>query len=74
MTAFNALSIDELTAIAKVSPPGLIGVERSIEMLEWIWTNFSAVAGDHPAFEAYRKHPSPRPGIGFLSSLSFYFF
>lgn len=27
-------------------------------MLEWIWDNFSAVAGDHPAFESYRKFSS----------------
>ncbi|QSS56175.1 hypothetical protein I7I53_04319 [Histoplasma capsulatum var. duboisii H88] len=26
-------------------------------MPEWIWENFSAVAGDHPVFEAY---PTPQ--------------
>jgi hypothetical protein len=28
-------------------------VEQSEEMLRWIWENFSAVAGDQPAFEAW---------------------
>lgn len=55
MPAFNALSTDELTALANRTPHELIGVERSEETLEWIWDNFSAVAGDHPAFESYRK-------------------
>lgn len=54
MVEFNKLSTGELTELAKQVPPGLIGVERSEEMLEWIWENFSAVAGDHPAFESYR--------------------
>ncbi|PGH13694.1 hypothetical protein AJ80_06199 [Polytolypa hystricis UAMH7299] len=57
MPTFNKLSTDELIAFAKQTPPGLIGVERSEEMLEWIWENFSAVAGDHPAFESY---PPPK--------------
>lgn len=54
MPAFNALTPDELTALANKTPHELIGVERSEETLEWIWDNFSAVAGDHPAFESYR--------------------
>lgn len=32
------------------------GVEQSDEMLEWIWNNFSAVAGDQPAFERWREY------------------
>lgn len=55
MPVFNALTTDELIALTKRPTPELIGVERSEEMLEWIWNNFSAVAGDHPAFEVYRK-------------------
>lgn len=55
ITAFNALSTDQLDELAALRPPSLVGVERSKDMLEWIWNNFSAVAGDHPAFEAYRK-------------------
>ncbi|KAK2810438.1 hypothetical protein FQN50_002927 [Emmonsiellopsis sp. PD_5] len=57
ITAFNQLSTDEIAALSKQTPPELIGVERSEEMLEWIWENFSAVAGDHPAFESY---PPPK--------------
>ncbi|KAK2781586.1 hypothetical protein FQN52_001442 [Onygenales sp. PD_12] len=57
ITAFNELSTEEIIGISKQTPPELIGVERSEEMLEWIWENFSAVAGDHPAFESY---PPPK--------------
>ncbi|KAL2365257.1 hypothetical protein RJZ56_001764 [Blastomyces dermatitidis] len=58
MKAFNQLSMDELEKLlAKQNPSNLIGVERSEEVLEWIWENFSAVAGDHLAFEAY---PPPK--------------
>ncbi|PGH17553.1 hypothetical protein AJ79_01153 [Helicocarpus griseus UAMH5409] len=57
MSTFKQLPPDELVALAKQVPPQLIGVERSEEMLEWIWDNFSAVAGDHPAFESY---PTPK--------------
>ncbi|KAI1449718.1 hypothetical protein F5Y02DRAFT_369594 [Annulohypoxylon stygium] len=32
------------------------GVERSPEMLRWIWDHFSAVAGDQPSFESW---PAP---------------
>ncbi|KAL2005904.1 hypothetical protein VTN00DRAFT_10397 [Thermoascus crustaceus] len=53
MEAFRRLSEEKLMTLAKVVPPNLIGVEQSEEMLEWIWDNFSAVAGDHPAFEAW---------------------
>ncbi len=49
------MSRDELEAFSKVVPPGLAGVEQSEEVLEWIWNNFSAVAGDHPSFECWRK-------------------
>ncbi len=49
------MSCDELEAFSKVVPPGLAGVEQSEEVLEWIWNNFSAVAGDHPSFECWRE-------------------
>lgn len=55
MREFQKQSTEQLAALAKQSPPGLIGVEQTDEMLEWIWENFSAVAGDHPAFESYRE-------------------
>ncbi|KAJ9662230.1 hypothetical protein H2201_006160 [Coniosporium apollinis] len=53
MAAFNELKKDELAALAKVMPPTFSGVEQSEEMLEWIWNNFSAVAGDQPSFECW---------------------
>jgi hypothetical protein len=46
-------AIDDLVAQA---PPGLGGVEQSDEVLQWIWENFSAVAGDQPGFERW---PTP---------------
>ena len=33
---------------ASVLPPQLSGLEQSENMLQWIWENFSAVAGDQP--------------------------
>ncbi|EER28306.1 hypothetical protein CPC735_061790 [Coccidioides posadasii C735 delta SOWgp] len=53
MLEFNKLSTAELSELAKQKMHSLIGVEQTEDMLEWIWENFSAVAGDHPAFEAY---------------------
>lgn len=46
---------DELSALSKVVPAPFTGVEQSEEMLRWIWENFSAVAGDQPSFECWRK-------------------
>lgn len=43
----------ELERLSKIVPPNLAGVEQSEEMAQWLWTNFSAVAGDHPAWECY---------------------
>jgi len=53
MDSWNKKSKDEIAEIAKIVPPGLSGVEQSEEMLQWIWENFSAVAGDHPSFECW---------------------
>ena len=53
--AFNQLSKEEAEAYASVVPPTLSGVEQSESMLEWIWDNFSAVAGDQPSFECWRE-------------------
>lgn len=58
INAFNGLSRDTAEAYASRVPPALSGVEQSEAMLEWIWSNFSAVAGDQPAFECSRKSPS----------------
>ena len=58
INAFNALSRDKAEAYASVVPPALSGVEQSEAVLEWIWSKFSAVAGDQPSFECWRKSPS----------------
>ncbi|KAF2267886.1 hypothetical protein CC78DRAFT_530323 [Lojkania enalia] len=53
MDAFNSSSNEELKQLASVLPPPFTGVEQSEEMLEWIWDNFSAVAGDQPSLECW---------------------
>jgi len=53
MASYANKSSSELSAQAAVNPPHLIGVEQSEEMLEWIWSNFAAVAGDQPSFECW---------------------
>lgn len=53
MVSYMSKTREELQALSKVVPPNLAGVEQSEEMLQWIWENFSAVAGDHPAWECY---------------------
>lgn len=57
MAAHNEMSEEELSALKDVMPPTFSGVEQSEEMLRWIWENFSAVAGDQPSFECWRKFP-----------------
>ncbi|KAI9660121.1 MAG: hypothetical protein M1821_001473 [Bathelium mastoideum] len=57
MAAYNATSRQEIEALRQVQPPNFTGVEQSEAMLEWIWSNFSAVAGDQPSFECW---PSQR--------------
>ncbi|GAB7351379.1 hypothetical protein MBLNU459_g2060t1 [Dothideomycetes sp. NU459] len=54
MAQYNAMSRPELETLCKVQPPTFFGVEQSTEMLQWIWENFAAVAGDHPSFECWR--------------------
>ncbi|KAI9721095.1 MAG: hypothetical protein M1812_002576 [Candelaria pacifica] len=53
LAAHNSMTTSEIQSYAKVNPPNLSGVEQSEEMLQWIWENFSAVAGDQPSFECY---------------------
>ncbi|KAF2115724.1 hypothetical protein BDV96DRAFT_55183 [Lophiotrema nucula] len=53
VSQYTSKSDDELKTLAAVNPPGMAGVEQSEEMLEWIWSNFSAVAGDQPSFECW---------------------
>ena len=54
MAQYNKRSRNDLEALSKVMPPTFLGVEQSTEMLNWIWDNFSAVAGDQPSFECWR--------------------
>lgn len=55
MAALKKKSASEIAALQAVNPPTFSGVEQSEEMLRWIWENFSAVAGDQPSFECWRK-------------------
>ena len=57
MDAYNKKSKSEIAELVKATPPAFAGVEQSEEMLQWIWENFSAVAGDHPSFECWRECP-----------------
>jgi hypothetical protein len=53
MAAYNSLSRDEVSAQREKQPLTFTGVEQSEEMLEWMWSHFSACAGDHPSWEAW---------------------
>ena len=55
MAAFKEMPKEETEELAAVIPPPLSGVEQSEDVLEWIWSNFSAVGGDQPSFECWRK-------------------
>ncbi|GAB7361934.1 hypothetical protein MBLNU230_g1972t1 [Neophaeotheca triangularis] len=53
MVAYYKMSREEVeTARAKV-PLTFTGLEQSEDMLEFLWSNFSAAAGDHPSFECW---------------------
>lgn len=56
INAFNQFTKVKAEAYASEVTPRLSGVEQSVEILEWLWTNFSAVAGDQPSFECWREH------------------
>ncbi|QDS75768.1 hypothetical protein FKW77_008723 [Venturia effusa] len=58
MHAFQAMKPEHIEALAKINPPTFGGVQQSPQMLEWIWENFSAVAGDHPSFECWPSKES----------------
>ncbi|TDZ33532.1 hypothetical protein C8035_v012145 [Colletotrichum spinosum] len=48
----------EIEAYRAASPQVFGGVAQSEETLRWVWDNFSAVAGDQPAFECWpRRDP-----------------
>lgn len=51
---FDAASPEEIQALTMEVVPQSIGVQSSEEMLRWIWDrDFTAVAGDMPAWEAW---------------------
>lgn len=56
LRSYAALSKQEIAALASQNPVPACGVEQCKDTLEWIWNNFSAVAGDQPSFEAW---PAP---------------
>lgn len=58
MHAFEAMKTEQIEALAKINPPTFAGVQQSPQMLEWIWENFSAVAGDQPSFESWPSKES----------------
>lgn len=53
MAAHAVKNPEELSRLQDVYPPNFGGVEQTDDMLRWIWENFSAVAGDQPAFEQW---------------------
>lgn len=50
----------ELADLQREPPHAFCGVEQGEATLRWIWSNFSAVAGDQPTFEAW---PARRDGL-----------
>lgn len=57
LVAQNEKSEEELTTVRDNIPHSFGGVEQSEGVLQWLWENFSAVAGDQPSFECWRTSP-----------------
>ncbi|KAI1138722.1 hypothetical protein F5Y05DRAFT_382164 [Hypoxylon sp. FL0543] len=57
MAAHAAKPAPFISAHRSVVPHRFGGVERSEPLLEWIWSRFSAVAGDQPSFECWPAPP-----------------
>lgn len=53
MDAYNKLSRSEIEQYRSKQPLTFTGVEQSEEMMEFLWSNFSAAAGDHPSWECW---------------------
>ncbi|KAH7029351.1 uncharacterized protein B0I36DRAFT_325593 [Microdochium trichocladiopsis] len=55
MHAMASKTVEELKDIQnrRYEDVKFCGVDTTSELLKWIWENFSAVAGDQPAFEAW---------------------
>ncbi|KAK2019728.1 hypothetical protein LZ32DRAFT_653133 [Colletotrichum eremochloae] len=58
MAAHATKSPTDLESYRAATPQTFSGVAQSEEMLRWVWDNFSAVAGDQPAFECW-PHRDP---------------
>lgn len=50
MHAYNQLDKEKVSALREKQPPSFAGVEQSEEMLQFMWENFAACAGDHPSW------------------------
>jgi hypothetical protein len=50
MHAYNRLDKEKVSALREKQPPSFAGVEQSEEMLQFMWENFAACAGDHPSW------------------------
>ena len=53
MHAYNQMSRDEIMKMREKTPLTFTGVEQSEEMMEFLWSNFTAGGGDHPSWEAW---------------------
>ncbi|KAI5360978.1 putative kynurenine formamidase/cyclase, kynurenine formamidase superfamily [Septoria linicola] len=53
LVAYNKMSKDEIEVMRGKQPLTFTGVEQSEEMMEFMWSNFSACAADHPSWEAW---------------------
>ncbi|KAH8908593.1 hypothetical protein BR93DRAFT_944186 [Coniochaeta sp. PMI_546] len=53
MVARATKSDADLADLQREPPHRFCGVEQSEAVLRWIWSNFSAVAGDQPSFECW---------------------
>ena len=53
MDAYNRLSRPQIEELRAKQPLTFTGIEQSDEMMEFLWSNFSAAGGDHPSLEAW---------------------
>lgn len=53
MNAYNKLTRPEIEKLRAKQPLKFTGIEQSEEMMEFLWSNFSAAGGDHPSLEAW---------------------
>jgi hypothetical protein len=53
MDAYNKIDKEKVSALRERQTPSFAGVEQSEEMLQFMWENFAACAGDQPGWEAW---------------------